>query len=206
MNKYLFLLLLFALGSQLMAQTERRDNEARRDLDYRTNYRPSQERPERFADNLWFGGGVQLGFQSSTFESFFNVGLSPMVGYKVTNNLSFGPRVSVNYNSYSQRNTGNDFSRGFFTWAAGMFGRMRVINPFFIHAEYSLESEVIGFIGPDNDPVRRNRGVPYLGAGYSPFNPGGGSSEVVVLFRLSGTSQLVNEAPFVVRAGLNFNF
>ncbi|MEL6140192.1 MAG: hypothetical protein AAFQ37_08420 [Bacteroidota bacterium] len=200
--KLLSLLLLFAIS--LSAQT-RREREASQDLDYYKGDRNTRApRGESFGQNLWFGGGLQLGFSSSNFESFFNVGLSPMVGYKITPALSIGPRVALNYNAYRLRNTADDFNSNYFTWSAGAFTRLKVIEPFFVQAEYSLESDVIGFI--DGDPVRRNRGVPYLGAGYSPWAGGGASSEIVVLFRLNGDSRLVNEAPFVIRAGFNFNF
>lgn len=193
----------------LQAQTDpNREAQARRELDYnnQSNDNPRAQLSDRFADNLWYGGGLQLGFNANTFESFFVIGLSPMVGYKIHPNISFGPRVSVNYNNYRVRNTGNqDFSSGYVTWSAGVFGRARIINPIFIHAEYSLENDVIGFL--DSEPVRRTRSVPYLGAGYSQQNFGGASSEFLVLFRLISTeSQLVVESPFVVRAGINFNF
>lgn len=204
MQKYLFLLLFCCLSVAASAQTDRqREEAARQDLDYYNRNKPSRL-ANRSSSNLWYGGGLQLGFSSTNFQSFFNVGISPMVGYKVTNNLSFGPRVALAYNSFKRRNTNDDFSSNYLTWAVGVFGRMRVFNEFFIHTEYSLESDIIGFVG--NEPVRRNRSVPYLGAGYSPFNPGGGSSEFVVLFRLASSSQIIREAPYVFRAGINFNF
>ncbi|NJO87113.1 MAG: hypothetical protein HC821_03620 [Lewinella sp.] len=128
-----------------------------------------------------------------------------MVGYKITPILSVGPRVSIAYNAYSLRNTGNnDFKSKFWTYSAGLFARARIINPFFAHFEYGLESDVIGFIG--EQAIRRTRSVPYIGAGHSPFNPGGISTEVLVLFRLGQGNQIINEAPFVIRAGINFNF
>ncbi len=204
MQKYLFLVLFCCISLAATAQNDQpREEAARQDLDYYNRNKPNTL-ANRSGSNLWFGGGLQLGFSSSNFQSFFNIGLSPMVGYKVTNQLSFGPRVAVAYNAFKQRNTGADFSSNYLTWAVGVFGRMRVFNEFFIHTEYSLESDIIGFIG--NEPVRRNRGVPYLGAGYSPFNPGGGSSEILLLFRLASSSQIIQEAPYVLRAGINFNF
>lgn len=199
-------LLLLSSIAFIGAQTNPdREDQARRDLEYGS---PGNQAPrsDRFGDNLWFGGGLQLGFTGGTFQSFFNIGLSPMVGYKLNNTFSVGPRVAFSYNSFKQRNTTSDFTSNYFTWAAGIFGRARIINPFFAHVEYSLESDVIGFNPTTNDPVRRNRGVPYIGAGYSPFNPGGASSEILVLFRLNQQAQFIAESPFVIRAGINFNF
>ncbi len=205
MKKLLFLFAALFVGFQLFGQTDERQEEAaRRDLDYYNRAAPRAANNDRFGASLWYGGGLQLGFSSFNSQSFFNIGLSPMVGYKVTNNISFGPRVAISYNSFRQRAPFTEIKANYITWAAGVFGRVRVINPFFAHVEYSLESDVIGFLG--NEPVRRNRGVPYVGAGYSPFNPGGGSSEMLLLFRLAPRSQIVREAPYVIRFGINFNF
>lgn len=206
MNKFLPLLLLCLLSLQLSAQTNpEREREAARDLDYYSGDRPSQQRSDRFSDNLWYGGGVQLGFQANTFNSFFLIGLSPMVGYKVNNFLSVGPRISLNYNRFTCDLGGNDrFKSGYLTWEAGLFARAKIINPIFIHAEMSLENRRL--ITGCSEPIKQNRSMPYLGIGYSPDNGGGGSTEFLLLFRLRRDGQNIIESPYVFRTGINFNF
>lgn len=204
MNRYFYLLLCsFLAFSAATAQTA--EERARQDLDYYSDKDERSPRSERFSDNLWFGGGAQLAFQSNSFENIFVIGLSPMVGYKVTEAFSIGPRFSANYNAYRQRTSGNDFKSKFVTWSAGAFARMKAFQQFFAHAEYSLESDVIGFNASSGDPIRRNRSVPYLGAGYT-SGFGGLSSEVLLLFRLNQDSQFIQDAPFIIRFGFNYNF
>jgi hypothetical protein len=203
MTKYLSLLILCLLTLQLAAQTDPdREAEAEADLDYYSGDKPSQERSDRFSDNLWFGGGIQLGFQANTFNSFFLIGLSPMVGYKLNDRFSVGPRVSLNYNRFTCDQ--GDFKTGYLTWEAGIFARAKIINPIFIHAEMSLENRRL--ITGCNEPLRQTRSVPYLGVGYSPDNGGGGSSELLLLFRLRRDGQNIIESPYVFRTGFNFNF
>ena len=205
MQKFLFsLLLLLFVSATLSAQTE--EDRARQDLDYYDQESGNQVlQGERFSDRLWFGGGMQLAFQGGGGASLFIIGLSPMVGYKITSALSVGPRVSANYNAYRENFGTQDFKVNYVTWSAGMMARMRAFQSFFVQAEYAIESDVIGFNPSSGDPIRRNRGVPYLGVGYNPSFGGGVSSDAVFLFRLNN-SEFIQEPPFVIRFGLTFNF
>ena len=206
MTKYFSVLLLCLFTLQLSAQTDPdREAEAAQDLDYYSGDKPSRERSERFSDNLWYGGGVQLGFQASNFTSYFLIGLSPMVGYKLNDRFSIGPRVSLNYNRFTCDQGGGDrFKKGYMTWEAGIFARAKIINPIFLHAEMSLENRRL--IVSCGEPLRQTRTMPYLGIGYSPNNGGGGSSELLLLFRLRNDGQSIIESPYVFRTGFNFNF
>lgn len=202
MQKLIYpLLLLLFVSASLAAQTE--EDRARQDLDYYDQEDSNGEpRPERFVDNLWFGGGLQLGFSASNGVSLFNVGISPMVGYKVTPNVSFGPRLSLNYNAF--RCDFNDIKSNYITWEAGMFGRLKVFNQFFVHGEYSLESRRL--IISCDEPLKQVRSMPYLGVGYTSGFGGGPGSEILLLFRLRRDGQAIIESPYVIRAGFNFNF
>lgn len=200
LTSLLFLILLAAPA--LNAQIRSSEDAARDDLDYYGDEPDRASQEERFVDNLWFGGGIQLGFQGGNGISFFNVGLSPMVGYKVTPNVSFGPRVSVNYNAF--RCEFNDVKSNYVTWEAGLFGRLKVFNQFFIHGEYSLENRRLIF--QCAEPTKQIRSMPYLGVGYTSGFPGGMGSEILLLFRLRQDGQNIVESPYTIRAGLNFNF
>jgi len=211
MRKLLYLaLLLFTVSFSLDAQNTEREKEATEDLDYYNtdNDRVRDERGDDFGSNIWWGTGAQLGFSSNGASSFFQIGLSPIVGYKVNNFLSVGPRGSFAYNSFKEdRGQGNpEFKSKYWTWSAGAFARGKVIFPFFVHAEYSLESEVLGFAG-NGDPVRVTRAIPYLGGGISQGGgPGGGAGyEIMILFRLSSADRL-GDSPYQFRTGINFNF
>ena len=51
-------------------------------------------------EKLWYGGGINLGFSQGPDLSLFNFGLSPIVGYKITPELSVGPRIDYDYSYY----------------------------------------------------------------------------------------------------------
>lgn len=208
LKQYFFLLLaIFTVSASLLAQGNT-EEKAREDLDYYNsgNDRPANQRGATFGENLWFGTGAQLGFQGGNFTSFFQIGLSPIVGYKVNNFLSVGPRGSFLYNSYKEDfGNGDPFKAKFVTWSAGAFARAKVFFPFFVHAEYSLLNEVQNF-DVNGDPVRRTRAIPFLGGGISQGGVDGGVGyEILILFRLSQADQ-IGDSPFELRTGVNFNF
>lgn len=206
--KSLFLLLMaFTLTALTLSAQGRTEDEAREELDY---YRTDREPANFGAGSLWYGGGFQLGFSSNSFESIFQIGISPMVGYKVTPWFSIGPRASVLYNAYSF-NVGNDReSSNFFTYSGGVFARAKAFQQFFAHAEYNLENDVIGLNPTTFDPIRRTRGVPYIGAGFvqggGGFQGGGGVGfEIMILFPLI-EREFINDSPYIIRSGINVNF
>ncbi|MEL7160145.1 MAG: hypothetical protein AAFN92_05255, partial [Bacteroidota bacterium] len=81
----------------------------------------------------------------------------------------------------------------------------KVIFPFFVHAEYSLNSEVERF-DANGDPVRFVRAIPFLGGGISQGGgPGAIGYEILILFRLTSADR-IGDSPFEFRTGINFNF
>ncbi|HFC00741.1 MAG TPA: hypothetical protein ENJ53_08050, partial [Phaeodactylibacter sp.] len=100
-----------------------------------------------FKDRLWYGGGFNLGFGGSGNVSSFQFGISPMVGYKITDRFSLGPRISLDYNYIkgpSVTLTGNtDNGRqasGIVSYSGGVFARFKFLDMLFAHTEYSYES------------------------------------------------------------------
>ena len=166
-----------------------------------------QERPEpaKFTDQLWYGGSFVIGYSGGTFESLFQIGISPMVGYKLTPAFSFGPRISYVYSHYRQSFSGNVEKFNYGTYAIGVFSRFKVVPAIFAHLEYSYQSDVVGF-NQNDEPIRRNRGIPYIGLGYQ---SGGGERragyEILALYNLNAEDNLV-QGPFSFRVGFNYNF
>jgi hypothetical protein len=159
----------------------------------------------RFTDQLWYGGSFVIGYSGGTFESLFQIGISPMIGYKLTPNFSFGPRFSYVYSHYRQR-IGNDVDKfNYGTYALGIFSRYKVIPAVFAHLEWSYQSDVVGF-NINDEPIRRNRGIPYIGLGYL---SGGGERrtgyEILALYNLNAEDNLV-QGPFSFRVGFTYNF
>jgi hypothetical protein len=206
---FLPLIMLCTFSFSLAAQSTS-EEEARDDLDYYNtdNDRVREQRGDTFGENLWFGTGAQLAFQGGNNSSFFQIGLSPIVGYKINNFLSVGPRGSFAYNSFKEADFGNgEFKAKFVTWSAGAFARAKIVYPFFAHLEYSLLNEVENFDRASGEAIRSTRTIPFLGGGISQGGgqAGGAGYEILILFRLSQADR-IGDAPFELRTGLNFNF
>lgn len=208
MLKQSFFLLLFCMLSfAANAQGRTTEDQAKDDLDYYNsdNDRAVNQRGDSFGSNLWFGAGAQLAFQGGNNQSFFQIGLSPIVGYKINNIISVGPRGSFSYNSFKFATNTGDVTENFVTWSLGPFARAKVFGQFFVHGEYSLVNErQQNFQTGELEGI--TRAIPFLGGGLS---QGGGIGaagfEILILFRLNGGDR-IGDSPFEIRSGVNFNF
>lgn len=196
----------FLLAASMALFAQRSESEARDDLSYynRTDNRSATNE----AGNIWWGTGAILGFSAGNNSSIFRIGLSPIVGYKLNNFLSIGPRASFVYNAFREQSFvpgADDFRAKFVEWSAGPFVRARVFGQFFAHAEYSIVNEAENF-NPDGTTSRVTRAIPFLGGGLSQGGgPGLAGFEILILFRLSSADR-IGDAPFELRSGINFNF
>ena len=158
-------------------------------------------------DRLWYGLGFTGNYQGGNFSRTFVLGLAPMIGYKITDRLSFGPRFSGVVSFYrsnfisSQPESANPID-----WSVGVFGRYRIAREFFAHVEYAFQNEA--FIIADVNGLnidRETNNAMYVGGGYSsPLNE-------VLAFEVS-INLYVNQpfddfrSPLNYRFGLNWNF
>lgn len=119
-------------------------------------------------DRIWYGAGLTGNFRGSAFTSNVVLGLAPMAGYKVTDNLSFGPRISALISFYKSQLTSQTERVSPMDWSIGLFGRYRIAREFFAHVEYAFQNEA--FIFTDANGLRIDREVNnafYVGGGYS---------------------------------------
>ena len=168
-----------------------------------------------FRHRLWYGGGFNLGFAGSNNYSVFNFGLSPMVGFKVTEEFSVGPRVGIQYTYI--KGTGTDLrthSVSPLSYSVGLFTRYKAFSNFFAHLEYGVESEQqiatlngFLFIDPETNEVfteRQNNNRFYGGVGY---NSGGiVAYEILLLYNFIADDQDVIDFPWDIRFGITYNF
>ena len=176
--------------------------------------------------SLWYGGGFTLGFAGTSNYSNFQIGITPMVGYKITDNLSAGPRVGITYQyikgdaqntvRFCNNNIGdtNTASAGLTEYIAGAFVRYKIFQQFFaqFEGEYRSSEFVLSngrFLEYDciNDKlatVRQNDFQPIIGAGY---NSGMGlwGYEIMILYRLNIPEDDIR-SPFDIRFGVTYNF
>ena len=182
------------------------------DLAAQSSDRPAPQR-RTFGQSLWYGGSVNLGFSGGSFfgtsSSTFQFGLAPMVGFKIFDEFSIGPRVSLNYLSYTTRINGNRQNVDPLSWSVGLFSRYKIpVNQFnlFVHMELEFENQaLVGFNGLDLDVVRREVGNTYIGGGYSSGYPF--AYEILILYNLNyRESPFINDTPFDIRFGVTYKF
>ncbi|MEN0005322.1 MAG: hypothetical protein AAF798_14310 [Bacteroidota bacterium] len=160
-----------------------------------------------FKHRLWYGGGFSLGFTGNSLESFFQFGITPMVGYKITENFSIGPRATLLYIYYGF-DFGNRVDRNHeIEWGIGAFARYKVFRNFFAHAEYELYSDVRFLIDGSGQgdiiPARVERGNSFIGAGY---NSGGRIGyEIMLLYNLT-LAENDPSSPILFRGGFTYKF
>jgi hypothetical protein len=84
-------------------------------------------------ERVFFGGGINVGFSSGTFQ----IGVLPEVGYSVTNWLDAGLAFSANYYSIKP-----DFNFGVrqntFAYGAGVFTRLYPVKFLFLQVQPEL--------------------------------------------------------------------
>ncbi|MEY2950329.1 MAG: hypothetical protein RLZZ248_1530 [Bacteroidota bacterium] len=172
-----------------------------------TSSNPINTPPPVFEEKIWYGGGFNLGFSGSSFVSLFQLGISPMVGYKFTPQWSAGPRISLTYSYYSARtaNGGKDNAQPI-SYAGGIFTRYKVIPAIFLHAEAELANEALVYSGVSQIEVqRRTRENVYLGVGYNSAGGNGFGYEILLLYNLNMPQNII-ESPFDIRFGFNYKF
>ena len=161
----------------------------------------SSKKDTDFKQKLWYGGSVGLGFQSFASQSTFLFALYPMMGYKITETISFGPRLGASYRSIRTRFNGAVSKFNPVEISGAFFGRAKVLRQFFGHVEYELANEkTVTSSSTISSRIDTNF---YLGGGY---NSGGKvGSEIYILYNLLEDGNSL-EVPFVIRAGLTVNF
>ena len=164
-----------------------------------------------FKQRLWYGGGFILGFSGSNQISQFSIGVSPMVGYKIFEPFSVGPKASIQYSvikapDYSSANGGSQTVHPV-TWSVGVFSRYKIIPAIFAHIEFELEDEAEVFYANTGDLVvnRRQLNNFYIGAGYNSNDGGLIGFEIVLLYNVLEPEDSL-ELPIDLRFGINYNF
>jgi hypothetical protein len=153
--------------------------------------KPRVEKPP-LSERLILGGsfGLSLG-------TYTSVNLSPILGYKVTDNLVLGAGPTYLYNSVNYRNYKYKYS----VYGGRLYGRQRVFDNFYAQAEYEVLN-VQNYSSADPD-ARTWISAPLLGASY--VQPIGNRSGFVisVLFNLNYQTYLTPYANPIIRVGFN---
>lgn len=162
-----------------------------------------------FKNKLWYGGGFNLGFGGVTGTSVFSVGASPMVGYKIIDWVSAGPRLSLTYTNERIQLSNNTVLKGnYVDYGLAGFARIKLLNVMFLHGEYEYASqEFYDGIDPVNNKIltqRLWRDNAYAGVGYNASN-GGFGFEIYGLYNFLLPDNVVI-SPFTIRFGVTYRF
>lgn len=166
-----------------------------------------------FTQKLWFGGGLGLGLSGNSF----NFSLSPMVGYKLTNNISAGIRIPLDYNYVKL--TGRDgtvINYNNLDFGVGTFGRVKFLRSLFAHVEYDhlwINEPVRqgnSFLLDPKDPTkllteRNTEDQFHIGLGYNSSSNGVFGYEISLLYNVLDDND-TTDIPWSIRVGFNYKF
>ena len=160
------------------------------------------EKPETvkpsIREKLFIGGSGDLGFSSSSYYgNFFNIGASPILGYRITKRFALGPGLVYNYYNLG----GKSFS----DYGAKAFTQIIVYKAFFLHAEHQIINtqgyDQLGRITPDS---RQNIQSTLAGGGYRQMASDRFGFDLYLLFNVANTNGVDNSRP-IIRAGFIYN-
>ncbi len=209
MKKLFFLSLLTAIlvsGFALDADAQSRKKKKKK----KTQDEYFDERGGSFSSKLWYGASANLPQLNNTF---FTVGLSPMVGYKFMENFSAGPRLGLDYLYFKDYAVdGEIHGVNIFDVSYGAFTRYKIFNGLFAHGEFERQTREYplyqgSFVDLDDNgninTVREGVNNGYLGLGWN-FQ-GEFSSEIYVLYNFLEPENSLR-IPFYLRFGFTYRF
>ena len=158
-----------------------------------TGFAQSDLTSRKFGDRLFAGGDVGLTFGTVTF-----INVSPLLGYRITDDFSAG--VGGTYQYFKQSFDGAEFQTSIY--GGRVFARHAILEDFFVHSEYEiLNLEVADAFGFATG--RQN--IPFLYVGGGVRQSIGGSSYFVgmVLYDVI-QNRLSPYNPLQIRGGFIF--
>jgi hypothetical protein len=117
--KHLLLVLIFTFTSLSIAQSMDSTSASE-------ETKPESTKPVSKANRWYYGGNIGFSF----WNDYTYIGIYPLVGYKVTPQLSVGGKIGYSY--YNYHNT--DLSTN--NYGGSVFTRYRVIPQFYLHGEF----------------------------------------------------------------------
>ncbi|MBK6775817.1 MAG: hypothetical protein IPG74_08210 [Flavobacteriales bacterium] len=120
---------------------------------------PKEKDTRTLKERLFWGGGINIGFGTVT-----NIGVEPIIGYKVDRANRWSVGVGGTYNYFRQNTAAYNYETSIYGYKA--FTRYKILPQFFVHSEFNQFSYQLynGGAGP-----RDRLWIPYLlvGGGYA---------------------------------------
>ncbi|OGX81377.1 hypothetical protein [Hymenobacter coccineus] len=170
----------------------------------------AQQHAEQYT-RFFIYSGFGLGYSSYGGISQFSGSLSPALGIRLTDRISVGPGLSYSYNNYG---FGNYYGGGPTTHISTnnigvkVFGQVRVINQFFVHAEYETTRAQLLEQDPNGNltgrTVSRTVQTPLAGVGYRSQISNRAAADIVILYNFQDNYSSIYSNP-VIRFNFLFN-
>jgi len=153
-----------------------------------------QRRSATGDQKFYFGGGGGFGF--GTGYNYYT--LMPLVGYRITDQVSAG--VTITYQRYNYTNGGAG-TYSYTQYGAGPFLRY-TFNPIFLQAEYDIINAPV--LDVNNELVRRNFSRMLFGIGYVFSSTGRMQISGLVMYDVLYKTPSVFNSPIVTRVYFTF--
>ena len=164
-----------------------------------TIVRPKVVSPQKksLLEKLFVGGSGDLGFQSNPYYgSYFTIGASPILGYRLTKNFAVGPGILYQYYNIG--------GYKFHDYGAKIFGQFLIYKGIMAHAEHEIRSTQYE-PGSINSNDRYTFRTSLVGGGYRQMASNRFGFDLYLLFPIvTAASNAVNTAP-VFRGGIIYN-
>lgn len=159
---------------------------------------------------LFVYSGFGLGYSSYAGYSQFNGSISPALGIRLTERLSVGPGISYTYNNYGFGNSSGRKVASISTTSIGVkvFGQLRVIDQFLVHAEFEniraqlLEIDSQGYY--TGGTITRTVQAPLAGIGYRQQFSNRAAADILLLYNFQDDYNSIYSNP-VIRFNFLFN-
>ncbi|MGI4741118.1 MAG: hypothetical protein ACRYG7_38620 [Janthinobacterium lividum] len=172
----------------------------------------AQQHAEQYT-KLFIYSGLGLGYSSNYYSDggVFNFSISPAIGYRINDRLAIGPGISYTYVNYSFGK--NNPSLNLNNIGVKVFGQFRVIDQFFVHAEYEVTKAELPLVDQNNNYVIVNNRIatgtrqvqsPLAGVGYRSQISNRAAADIVLLYNFQDGYNSIYSNP-VIRFNFLFN-
>lgn len=157
----------------------------------------NKKQPVKFTDRLFTGGSIGLQFGTQTM-----IEASPIIGYKITENLAAG--IGVTYQYYRLNYYGNILKTSIY--GGSIFTRYYFLQNFFLHCEYEALNMETAFFDPKYFYHKQDRywaGSVLAGGGYRQFIGETSSFNIMILYNFNDTPYSPYASPLIFRVGID---
>ncbi len=125
-----------------------------------------------------------------------------MVGYKITDNFSVGPKAGFNYSFIQEVIGGQRYRFNPVEWSVGAFTRLKFVRVLFAQLEYEYAAEkAVAYTSSAPEIVTIKNNNIWVGGGYN-----AGGFEFAILYNLNENTNYLYSIPIEYRTGFTINF